>query len=167
VLRKERGTFGVSAAGPPHSSPLFLSKEYLRRFSASPAQDAARGIRSHLRCMRTRAGPAIRTVTAHRIERIDMSTFQVDSEQLQSTTQSARATMERIRADVGGLMAQLTGLQSSWSGQASTAFQAAAAQWRATQLQVEQSLEGLNQALGVSASQYLEVEQANARLFVR
>ncbi|WP_308799069.1 WXG100 family type VII secretion target [Agromyces silvae] len=94
-----------------------------------------------------------------------MTSYQVDSEQLQSATQGARATMERIRADVGGLMAQLTGLQSSWSGQASTAFQTAAAQWRATQLQVEQSLESLNQALSVSAAQYLEVEHANARLF--
>ncbi|MDR5699709.1 WXG100 family type VII secretion target [Agromyces aerolatus] len=96
-----------------------------------------------------------------------MSTFQVDSDQLHTATQGAQATMERIRADVGGLMAQLTGLQASWSGQASAAFQGAVAQWRATQLQVEQSLESLNQALGVSASQYLEVEQANARLFAR
>lgn len=96
-----------------------------------------------------------------------MSTYQVDSEQLRAATQTAQATMERIRAEVGGLMGQLTGLQSSWSGQASAAFQAAAAQWRATQLQVEQSLESLNHALGASATQYLEVEQANARLFVR
>jgi WXG100 family type VII secretion target len=96
-----------------------------------------------------------------------VTSYQVDSEQLQSATQGAQATMERIRADVGGLMAQLTGLQSSWSGQASTAFQSAAAQWRSTQLQVEQSLETLNQALGASAVQYLEVEQANARLFTR
>jgi WXG100 family type VII secretion target len=94
-----------------------------------------------------------------------MTTYQVDSEQLQSATQSAQATMERIRSDVGGLMAQLAGLQSSWSGQASTAFQAAAGEWRAIQLQVEQALESLNRALGLSAAQYLEVEQANARLF--
>lgn len=94
-----------------------------------------------------------------------MTSYQVDSAQLQSATQGAQATMERIRGDVGALMAQLTGLQASWSGQASAAFQAAASQWRSTQLQVEQSLESLNQALGVSATQYLEVEQANARLF--
>jgi WXG100 family type VII secretion target len=96
-----------------------------------------------------------------------MTSYQVDSAQLQSATQGAQATMERIRGDVGALMAQLTGLQGSWSGQAAAAFQAAAAQWRSTQQQVEQSLESLNQALGVSAAQYLEVEQANARLFTR
>jgi WXG100 family type VII secretion target len=96
---------------------------------------------------------------------MSMTSYQVDSEQLQSATQGAQATMERIRADVGGLMAQLTGLQGSWTGQASSAFQAAAAEWRATQAHVEQALESLNRALGVSASQYLEVEQANARLF--
>ena len=95
-----------------------------------------------------------------------MTGFQVDGEQLHAATQGAQATMERIRSDVGGLMAQLTGLQSTWTGQASAAFQAAVGQWRATQQQVEQSLESLNQALGLSATQYLEVEHANARLFV-
>jgi hypothetical protein len=39
--------------------------------------------------------------------------------------------------------------------------------WRATQLQVEQSLDGLNRALGIAATQYAEAEQANARLFLR
>lgn len=94
-----------------------------------------------------------------------MTSYQVDSEQLHAATQGAQATMERIRADVGGLMAQLTGLQGSWTGQAAAAFQSAAAEWRATQAHVEQALDGLNRALGLSASQYLEVEQANARLF--
>ena len=64
-------------------------------------------------------------------------------------------------------LAQLTGLQGSWSGQASSAFQAAVHDWRATQQHVEQSLAGLNQALGAAALHYGDVEAANARLFVR
>ncbi|WP_350349310.1 WXG100 family type VII secretion target [Agromyces sp. G08B096] len=96
-----------------------------------------------------------------------MTSYHVDGEQVQAATQSAHAVMGRIQADVASLMGQLTGLQSSWSGQAASAFQAAVSDWRATQLQVEQSLAGLNRALGVAATQYLDVEQANARLFAR
>ena len=36
-----------------------------------------------------------------------------------------------------------------------------------TQQHVEQSLAGLNHALGIAATQYAEAEQANARLFLR
>ena len=96
-----------------------------------------------------------------------MTRYQVDSEQVQMATQSAHGTIERIRSEVASLLAQLTGLQGSWSGQASTAFQAAVADWRATQQHVEESLAGLNHALGAAAIHYADVEQSNARLFVR
>ncbi|MRG61015.1 WXG100 family type VII secretion target [Agromyces sp. CFH 90414] len=96
-----------------------------------------------------------------------MTGYRVDGEHVQAATRSAQAMMDRIQADVSNLLGQLTGLQSSWSGQAASAFQAAVADWRATQAQVEQSLAGLNQALGVAGAQYLDVEQANARLFLR
>ncbi|WP_430647716.1 WXG100 family type VII secretion target [Agromyces sp. GXS1127] len=96
-----------------------------------------------------------------------MTRYQVDSEQVHAATQSMQGTIGRIQSEVAALMAQLTGLQASWSGQASAAFQAAVGDWRATQQHVEQSLAALNQALGAAALHYGDVEQANARLFVR
>ena len=96
-----------------------------------------------------------------------MTRYQVDSEQVQMATQGAQGTIERIRSEVASLLAQLTGLQGSWSGQAATAFQGAVADWRVTQQHVEESLAGLSQALGAAAMHYADVEQANARLFVR
>lgn len=95
-----------------------------------------------------------------------MSMFSVDAAQVQNATQSAQATIGRIQSEVGALLAQLTGLESSWTGQAATAFQGAVQQWRATQVQVEQSLSSLSQALGVAGTQYVDAELANARLFV-
>jgi WXG100 family type VII secretion target len=96
-----------------------------------------------------------------------MTSYHVDADQVSAATQTVQGTIGRIQSDVAALMSQLTGLQSSWSGQASSAFQGAVADWRATQLQVEQSLVGLNRALGVAATQYADAEQANARLFLR
>ncbi|WP_127794081.1 WXG100 family type VII secretion target [Agromyces sp. LHK192] len=96
-----------------------------------------------------------------------MTGYHVDGLQVQAATQSAQTIMDRIQGDVSALLAQLTGLQSSWSGQAAAAFQATVADWRVTQQQVEQSLAAINRALGTAATQYLEVEQANARLFLR
>jgi early secretory antigenic target protein ESAT-6 len=96
-----------------------------------------------------------------------MTSYHVDAEQVSAATQTVQGTIGRIQSEVSGLLGQLTGLQSSWSGQASVAFQGAVADWRATQLQVEQSLAGLNRALGIAASQYADAEQSNARLFVR
>lgn len=96
-----------------------------------------------------------------------MSSYQVDAEQVSAATHTVHGTIGRIQSEVSALLAQLTGLQSSWSGQASSAFQGAVADWRSTQLQVEQSLAGLNHALGLAATQYLDAEQSNARLFLR
>ncbi|WP_022889905.1 WXG100 family type VII secretion target [Agromyces italicus] len=96
-----------------------------------------------------------------------MTSFHVDAEQVAAATQTAQGTIGRIQSDVQALLSQLTGLQSSWSGQASSAFQGAVSDWRATQLQVEQSLIGLSRALGTAAAQYADAEQANARLFLR
>ncbi len=96
-----------------------------------------------------------------------MTTFHVDSDQVLTTASAAQATIERLMADTAGLNAQLTGLQGAWSGQASAAFQSAVAEWRAVQQSVEQTLAGVQQALGAAGSRYAEVEQANAALFVR
>jgi len=96
-----------------------------------------------------------------------MSSYHVDAAQVSAATQTVQGTIGRIQSEVASLLGQLTGLQSSWSGQAATAFQGAVSEWRATQLHVEQSLDSLNRALGVAATQYAEAEQANARLFLR
>ena len=96
-----------------------------------------------------------------------MTTYHVDAAQVSAATQTVQGTIGRIQAEVASLLGQLTGLQSSWSGHAATAPWNAVADWRATQLQVEQSLAQLNHALGIAATQYAEAEQANARLFLR
>lgn len=96
-----------------------------------------------------------------------MTTYHVDAAQVSAATQTVQGTIGRIQSEVSSLLGQLAGLQSSWSGQAATAFQTAVADWRTTQQHVEQSLAGLNHALGIAATQYAEAEQANARLFLR
>ncbi|MFM6974807.1 MAG: WXG100 family type VII secretion target [Agromyces sp.] len=100
-------------------------------------------------------------------ERSNTSAFQVDAEQVLNTANSAMATAGRISSDTAGLLGQLTGLQSSWSGSAAVAFQETLNQWRATQQVVEQSLASIQRALAAAASQYVDVEQANVRLFTR
>ena len=60
---------------------------------------------------------------------------------------------------------QLHALQDSWGGTAAVAFQAVVADWQATQQRVEESLVAINAALGTAGRQYLEVEEANARMF--
>lgn len=96
-----------------------------------------------------------------------MTRYQVDSEAVLSATGAVRGSIGRIQAEVAGLLTQLTNLESSWSGQAATAFQGVIADWRATQQRVEESLEGINQALTQAGQQYADIEQANARLFGR
>lgn len=96
-----------------------------------------------------------------------MTTYHVDAAQVSAATQTVQGAIGRVQAEVAALLGQLTGLQSSWSGQAATAFQAAVTDWRATQLHVEQSLTHLSHALGIAATQYVEAEQSNARLFLR
>jgi len=96
-----------------------------------------------------------------------MARYQVDSEAMLAATAAAQGSVERIRAEVTVLYARLTELQGSWTGQAATAFQTVVTDWRATQQRVEDSLAAISQALGLVGRQYAEVEQQNARLFIR
>ena len=96
-----------------------------------------------------------------------MTRYQVDSEAVLSATSAVRSSISRIQSEVGGLQGQLTSLQSSWTGSASTAFQSVVADWRATQLRVEESLANINAALGHAGQTYADIEQQNARLFAR
>lgn len=93
--------------------------------------------------------------------------YQIDSEAVLSATASVRASISRLQAEVSGLHGQLIGLQGSWSGQASTAFQAAVTDWKATEQRVEENLAALNAALGQAGQSYADVEASNARLFAR
>lgn len=96
-----------------------------------------------------------------------MSAFHVDAEAVLQTATAASATASRISADTAGLLSQLSGLQATWTGAAAIAFQDTLSQWRATQQLVETSLAGIQQALAAAATQYVEVEQANLRMFMR
>ncbi len=95
-----------------------------------------------------------------------MPRFSVDSEAVFAAQSAVGTTIGRVQADVASLLAQLTNLQGSWNGEAATAFQGVVADWRATQARVEESIAAINRALGAAGSQYLEVEQANARMFL-
>ena len=94
-----------------------------------------------------------------------MAIFAVDSEAVVSATATARATAERVRTGVASLVANLQALQGSWSGSASIAFQEILEMWRATQREVDSSLDRVNLALDSAARQYSEAEQANVSLF--
>lgn len=96
-----------------------------------------------------------------------MSTFQVDSEAVLAQASAARHTVERVQAEVTSLTSQLEQLQASWSGTAASAFRGVVAEWRSAQQRVDDSLGMLGTALAQAGQQYAEIEQANARLFLR
>lgn len=96
-----------------------------------------------------------------------MSQFNVDSDQIIATSHAVQAGIERLRAEAHSLTAQVNNLQGSWAGQASAAFQSAATEWGAMNLQVESVLAALNHSLGAAGAHYAEAEQMNAQLFVR
>ena len=96
-----------------------------------------------------------------------MTRYQVDSDAVAATTAAVRGSIGRIQAEVGALHGQLVSLQSSWTGQASVAFQSVVSDWRATQLRVEENLAAISATLAQAGRLYEEIEQQNARLFLR
>ncbi len=94
-----------------------------------------------------------------------MPRFTVDSEAVFAAQAAVAATIPRVQSDVAALLANLHALQDSWGGSAAAAFQGIVADWQATQQRVEESLVAINEALGAAGRQYLEVEEANVRLF--
>ncbi|WOF23877.1 WXG100 family type VII secretion target [Microbacterium betulae] len=94
-----------------------------------------------------------------------MSVFAVDSDALISQSSNVRATSDRIRTEVNTMLAQLLQLQPVWQGAAAAGFQGVVEQWRAAQLNMEESLTSIGQALNVAGSQYAETEQAAAGMF--
>ncbi len=94
-----------------------------------------------------------------------MAVYSVDSDAVIATTAAVRGTIDRLQNETNAMMGHLSQLQASWTGSASVAFQSIVDQWRATQRQVEDSLAGINSALGVAGRQYAEAELATANLF--
>ena len=96
-----------------------------------------------------------------------MTKYTVDADAVLAATSAVQASMGRIQSEVAGLRGRLVDLQSSWGGQASTAFQSVVTDWTATQQRVEESLAAIATALGQAGRQYAEIEEHNARLFLR
>jgi 6 kDa early secretory antigenic target len=96
-----------------------------------------------------------------------MTRYHVDSEQVLLAATQARSTITRLQAEVQALRAHLHSLQSSWSGPAASAFLGAHSAWQATQVRVEENLQGLSESLAHAGRHYQEMEAANTKLFAR
>lgn len=94
-----------------------------------------------------------------------MVQFNVNSDDLALKSTAVRGSVDRIRMEVDAMQHNLADLQSTWTGAAATNFQGLILEWRATQLKVEASLESINAALSMAATQYAQAEEANARMF--
>ena len=94
-----------------------------------------------------------------------MARFQVDSAELGAAGAATRGCAERISGEVAAMMAHLNSLEGSWVGAASVAFGQCAAQWRATQAQVETSLLQISAALDGASGTYSDAETRAASLF--
>jgi len=95
-----------------------------------------------------------------------MAQFHVNSDELAAKSQTVRMSIDSLRSGVDAMQRNLLDLQSSWSGAAATNFQNLMADWRNTQLRVEASLESINAALSMAATQYAQAEEANIRPFI-
>ncbi len=95
-----------------------------------------------------------------------MAQFHVNSDDLAAKSQAVKFSIDQLRAEVDTMQRNLLDLQGSWSGPAATNFQTLMADWRSTQLRVEASLESINAALSMAATQYAQAEEANTRLFI-
>lgn len=96
-----------------------------------------------------------------------MSTFSVNTAQVTAASNNVRKSVDVIRAEVASMMSQLNSLQGSWSGTAANQFADIAAQWHATQTNVEASLESIKVALDATATHYQDAEANIASMFRR
>ena len=96
-----------------------------------------------------------------------MSRFEVDSAQVAQAGAAVRGSTAAIRTEVGAMMRHLVELQASWRGGAADAFGSVVADWSATQLRVEESLDQITAALSAAAASYAEAELQATRLFGR
>ena len=94
-----------------------------------------------------------------------MATYNVDSDLVAASAANIGATAERIRTEVASMMADLLALQDTWTGVASANFAELTASWRATQTQVESSLESSSTQLSAAANVYADAESQTVSLF--
>ncbi|MET1034979.1 WXG100 family type VII secretion target [Arthrobacter halodurans] len=94
-----------------------------------------------------------------------MSSFAANTAEMRNKAAAVQGTIERLRAEVNTMQAGLRELESSWHGAAALNFQGVVADWRATQLRVEESLAGINTALSRASQHYDDAEAANASMF--
>ncbi len=94
-----------------------------------------------------------------------MAVFSVDSDAVDQATAQVRSMADRMRSDAAAMVAGLVQLQDVWRGSAAAAFQEQIEQWRATQVLVDQRLDGLNAALGAAGRTYAETEMAAVGMF--
>ncbi len=96
-----------------------------------------------------------------------MARFEVDSAEILRASGNAKTSAAAIRGEVGAMMGHLATLHDSWRGGASSAFTAVLAEWRATQQQVEQSLESIALCLDAGSREYEDAETSALRMFSR
>lgn len=94
-----------------------------------------------------------------------MPTYQVNASEVAAGAAAASVTASQIRSSVAAMMAQLQALQGTWAGAASASFQNVIANWQATQIQVEDSLESVSAALSQASATYSDAESAASSLF--
>lgn len=94
-----------------------------------------------------------------------MSSFSANTAEMRGKAQAVQGTIERLRSEVNTMQGGLRELESTWHGAAATNFQAVVADWRTTQMKVEESLTSINAALAQASQQYDDAEAANARMF--
>lgn len=95
-----------------------------------------------------------------------MAQFNVNSDDMTLKSTAVKGSVDRIRMEVDAMKRNLLDLQSSWTGAAATNFQGLMQEWHATEMKVESSLESINAALSMAATQYAQAEEANTRMFI-
>ncbi|MFV0427164.1 MAG: WXG100 family type VII secretion target [Beutenbergiaceae bacterium] len=96
-----------------------------------------------------------------------MAKFEVDSGEIGAASMRARTSANVIRTEVSAMVNHLTALQDSWRGGASAAFGNLLTQWRATQQQVEQSLDSIALSLDAGSRYYEDAETNALQMFAR
>ncbi|ARD41103.1 WXG100 family type VII secretion target [Actinomyces gaoshouyii] len=95
-----------------------------------------------------------------------MPVFSVDTQAVSDTASRTATRISTIQAEVDAMNSDIAALETTWSGTASMSMSAAAAAWHLTQLRVQDSLDMLRAALGLSADSYSRAESGNQALFV-
>ncbi len=94
-----------------------------------------------------------------------MTQYTVDAVAVAAAASATRASGLVVSTEVAAMMGHLTALETSWQGAAAAQFSALAGQWRATQAQVEATLDSIGIALDSAARQYTDTEDNTVRLF--